>query len=100
MRSHHRLRQRDRKKPVPERVVAEDVRELGAHHRAEAEAEQRPRRVLARRAAAEVAVRPRAAARALRLRTIEHELRTRRAARVVAPVGEEIVAEPERDRWS
>src|SRR5664279_1349001 len=48
------LRQRDGKKPVAERVVAEDVRELAAHHGAKAVAEERPRRMLARGTAAEV----------------------------------------------
>ena len=47
----------DGQQPVLQRVVAEDVGELGADHGAEAVVEQRPRRVLARRAAAEVVAR-------------------------------------------
>ena len=50
-----RFAEDDREQAVLQRVVAEDVRDLGAEHRAQAEIEQRPRRVLAGGAAAEVA---------------------------------------------
>ena len=48
------LRQRDRQDAVLEAVVVEDVGEARRDHAADAEVEQRPGRVLARRAAAEV----------------------------------------------
>jgi hypothetical protein len=52
-----RWREGDRQEPVLQRVLTEDVGEGGRHHRAKAEIEQRPGRVLARAPAAEVASR-------------------------------------------
>ena len=82
----------DRQQAVLERVAPEDVGERGADHRAEAEAGERPRRVLARGAAAEVVARQQDL-RALGVGVF----RTKSgfgAVGVVAPVGEQRRAEP------
>ena len=47
----------DRQQTILQRVVAENIRDLGADHRPEAVIQQCPRRVLARGAAAEVPTR-------------------------------------------
>src|SRR6185312_11494370 len=68
-----RLRQNDRKNAVLEAVVVEDVGEARRNHALDAEVEQRPRRMLAARAAAEI----RAGDQDLRLlvrRLVEHEI--------------------------
>ena len=71
-----------------ERVVAENIGEVSADHGAEAETCQRPDRVFARAARAEV-MPCQLDLRALRLRLIQDEIRARRALRVIAPVVEE-----------
>src|SRR6478736_4297703 len=76
------LAQHYRQKAVLEAVVEENVGERRRDHAAEARVHQRPGRVLARGAAAEVLAREQDA-RALVLRPVQHELR------IVAPGGEQ-----------
>src|SRR5262245_6257614 len=76
------LAQHHRQEAVLEAVGEENVGEGRRDHAAEAVVHQRPRRVLARRAAAEVLAREQDV-RALVLRPVEHELR------VAAPGGEQ-----------
>ncbi|CDX62803.1 hypothetical protein MPL3365_80005 [Mesorhizobium plurifarium] len=83
----------DRQDAVLEAVVVEDVGERGRDHAADAEVEQRPGRVLAARAAAEIV----AGDQDLRLavgRLVEHEIRVLRTVLVVAHLGEQAGAEP------
>ena len=68
-----RLRQHDRQQAVLEAVVVEDVGVRRRDHRAEAVVGERPRRVLARAAAAEVAAREQDR-RALVARLVQHEV--------------------------
>src|SRR5688572_7380964 len=75
-----------RQQAVLEAVGEKDVAERRRDHAAEADVHQRPRRVLARRAAAEVLAREQDG-RALVARLVEHELR------VFAPLGEQALAE-------
>ena len=78
----------DRQQAVLERVAAEDVGDLGADHGVEAEVQQRPGRVLARGAAAEVAAGDEdRAARGLGLFSTKSGFGA--AVGVVAPVGEQ-----------
>src|SRR5690606_19194882 len=82
----------DGQQAVLQRIAAEDVGDLAADHRAQAEVEQRPRRVLARGAAAEVA----AGDQDLRvgvLLAVEREAGVRRSVRQAAPVVERVPAE-------
>src|SRR4030095_16698582 len=74
------------------RVVAEDVGDLGADDGAEAVVQQRPRRMLARGAAAKIAAGHQNGA-ACSLWSIEREVGLRRAVRVVAPVCESLSAQ-------
>jgi hypothetical protein len=74
--------------PVLQRIVAEDIGEGGANHGAEAMIQQRPGRVLARRAAAKVATHDQDLRAAIG-RLVEHEARIGRALRGVAPAGKE-----------
>src|SRR5688572_9075948 len=78
----------DRQQAVLETVAPEDVGDLGTDHRAESPVVKRPRGVLTRGTAAEVATGHQDPA-ALRLRLIEHEVGARVTRRVVAPVGEQ-----------
>src|SRR5262245_5928949 len=83
-----RLRQRDGKDAVLEAVVVEDVGEGRRDQATNAEIEQRPRRVLARGAAAEIL----AGYENLRFRVgllVEDEFRQRRARLVIAQFGEQ-----------
>ena len=83
----------DRQDAVLEAVVVEDVGERGGDHAADAEVEQRPGRVLARGAAAEVLARHQD----LRLavgRLVEHEVGLLLALLVVAQLVEQVLAEP------
>src|SRR6185503_5745043 len=80
------FRQRDRQEAVLQRVVLEDLAERGRDHGAEAVIAQRPRRVLARGADAEVPAREQDL-RALVARLVQDELR------ILAPRGEAGVAE-------
>ena len=50
-------RNHDRQQRILQRILLEDIRERSADHGAEAELGQRPRRVLARTAAAEIVAR-------------------------------------------
>ena len=77
---------------VLEAVGAEDVGELGADDGLEAEILQRPRRVFARGAAADVAAGDEDRARPA-LRAVQREVGLRIAGGVVAPVGEQVFAE-------
>ena len=82
----------DRQDAVLEAVVVEDVGEAGRDDAADAEIEQRPGRVLAARAAAEIV----AGDQDLRLavgRLVEDEIRVLRAVVVVAHLGEQALAE-------
>ena len=82
----------DRQDAVLEAVVVEDVGEAGRDDAADAEIEQRPGRMLAARAAAEIV----AGDEDLRLavgRLVEHEIRVLRAVVVVAHLGEKPGAE-------
>src|SRR5690606_21881387 len=76
--------QHDRQQAVLEAVVVEDVGEAGRDDRAEAILVQRPRRVLARGAAAEVLARQQHAG-ALVAREVEHEVRVDRPRAAVLP---------------
>ena len=76
-----------RQEAVLERVAAEDVGEGQTDHGLEAEALERPHRVLPRGAAPEVAS-GHQHARALRLGFVERELGTGPALGVVAAIGE------------
>src|SRR6266581_638533 len=82
-----------RQQTVLQAVVPEDRGERRADHGAEAEIVERPRSVLARRAAAEVVPRHQNLRRG-GLRPVEHEVRARRAVLRVAPVGEQMPAQP------
>ena len=73
----HRARQADGQDAVLEAVVVEDVGEVGRDHAAYAEIQQRPGRVLTRRAAAEILMRDQDFRVAVRL-LVEHELRRAR----------------------
>src|SRR6266545_2470113 len=92
LRDRRRL-QHDRYEPVLERVVAEDVGDARRDHGPEAVVHERPGGVLARGAATEVVARDEDLA-ALRLGAVQDEVGARLPLRVVAPVGEEAVAEP------
>lgn len=85
-------RHHDREQAVVERVVAEDVGDLAGDHRGDAVVEQRPRCVLARGTAAEVAPgdEDRAAA---RLALVEREGGVVAAIGEVAPVVEAVTAQ-------
>ncbi len=78
---------------ILQRVVAEDIGELGADHGLEAVVRQRPRRMLTRRAAAEVVAGDQNRA-ALGFGPVQREVGTRVALLVVAPLGEEVLAKP------
>ena len=73
-------RKHDRQEPVLEAVVEEDVAERRRDHRAEAVVHQRPRRMLARGAAAEVLAREQDR-RAPVARLVQHEVGVERALR-------------------
>ena len=90
--AHVVLGQGHRQQPAAERVAAEDVGERRRDHRADAVVLERPHRVLARRAAAEVAPGHQHRAAAVRV-LVEHEVRALGAAVVVAPGVEEERAE-------
>ena len=79
----------DRQQPVLERIVAEDVGDLGADHGAKAKIEQRPGRVLARRAAAEITAGDQYRA-AGGLRAIQRKLGLDRAIGTEAPVRKQL----------
>ena len=83
---------------VLQAVGAEDVGELGADDGLEAEILQRPGRVFARRAAADVAAGDQDGG-ALRFGLVEREIRLRIAGGVVAPVGEQVLAEAGLATW-
>src|SRR5690606_14923616 len=89
---HHRLLQHDGQQAVLQRVAAEDVGDLAADDRAQAQVEQRPRRVLARGTAAEVAAGDQDL-RALVSRAVERKVRVRRTIRQCAPVVERVPAQ-------
>src|SRR6185436_19227043 len=82
----------DGQQAVLQRVAAKDVGDRSAHDGANPEVEQRPRRVLARRAAAEV-VAADEHARAAILGLVQNEVRKLAAVLSVAPVVEQILAE-------
>ena len=82
----------DRQQAVLQRVVAEDVGEAGADDGADAPGHERPRGVLARRAAAEVVARQEDGP-ARHRRPVQDELGIRRPIGKVAPVVEELVAQ-------
>jgi hypothetical protein len=87
------LRERDRQDAVLEAVVVEDVGEGRRDDAAEAEIEQRPWRVLAGGAAAEIL--PCDQDRRLGVRLpVQHEVGQRRALLVIAKLGEQALAEP------
>src|SRR5215469_7058060 len=86
------LAQYHREQAVFERVATEDVGDLARQHGAESVVGQRPRRVLARRAAAEVAARDKNLA-AARLRVVQREIGIRTAVGAIAPVVEQRLAE-------
>jgi len=77
-----------REQTVLERVTRENVGNGRADDGAEAVIQQRPRRVFARRAAAEIVARDQYG-RAGRRRLIQDEFRIRRPIRQIAPVGEQ-----------
>jgi hypothetical protein len=77
---------------ILERIVAEDVGDLGADHRAKAIVQQRPGCVLARGTAAEIAAADKDVA-ACGVRLIECEVRAWYARGIVAPVIEEMRAQ-------
>ena len=87
------LVQHHRQQAVLQRVAAEDVGDLAADHRAQAEVEQGPRRMLARGAAAEVAARDEDL-RAVVVRAVEREPRVRRAVGQLPPVVERVRSSP------
>src|SRR6185437_6746249 len=82
----------DREQAVFQRVVAEDVRDLAAQNRVDAVVQQRPRRVLARGTAAEVAPRHHDGA-ALRFRPVQREGGVVAAVGQIAPVVEAQLAQ-------
>jgi len=81
-----------RQEAVLQGIAAEDVGDLRADDGAKAIIEERPGRMLARGAAAEVAARDEDAAIAGG-GAVEDEVLLRRAFRVIAPVGEEVLAQ-------
>src|SRR5262245_18387035 len=81
----------DRQDAVLEAVVVEDVAELGRDHAADAEVEQRPGRVLAARAAAEILGVDQDPGLAIR-RLVEHEVRLLAAVVAIAQLGEQDLA--------
>src|SRR5512133_65595 len=90
---HRRGLEHDREEAVLEGVVPEDVGDARRDHGLEAVVDERPRRVLAGGAAAEVVARHEHRAALGRLR-VEDEVRPRLPGGVVAPVGEEPLPEP------
>ena len=84
---------RHRQQAVLQAVVPEDGSERRADHSPEAEIGQGPRRVLARRPAAEVVPRHQDAG-GRRFRAVQHEIGAGRAVLRVAPVGEQVPPEP------
>ena len=90
----------DRQQAVLERVVPEDVGERGADHGPEAEAGERPGRVLARGAAAEVVAGEQDLRRPARAGCVERRNPARGApSGVVAPVGEQAARPGRSCRW-
>ena len=93
----YRARQADRQNAVLETVIEEDIGKIRRDHATDAEIQQRPGRVLARRSAAEILMRDQDLGLPIRL-LIEHELRPLRPS-VVAQRIEQVDAEPSaRDR--
>ena len=84
-------RQLDRQDAVLEAVVVEDVGEARRDHAADAEIQQRPGRMFARRAAAEILVRDQDLGVPVRLR-VQHEVRPLGALTVVAQRVEQVDA--------
>ena len=83
----------DRQHAVLEAVVVEDVAELGRDHAADAVVHQRPGRVLARGAAAEIVVGDHDLGLAIG-RLVEHEVRVLAAVVLVAHLGEQALGQP------
>jgi hypothetical protein len=86
------VRDHHRQESVLERIAAEDIGERCGDHGPEAVVDERPRGVLARRPASEVASRDENL-RAARFRLVQDEVESRCARRVHAPIGEEMRAE-------
>src|SRR5262249_18837646 len=82
----------DRQQSVLEAVVPEDVCKRRADHRAKAEPQQRPGRMLARAAAAKIVSRYQNAG-PVRARLVQNKLRLRIPARVIAPVAKQALAQ-------
>ena len=83
----------DRQHAVLETVVVENVAERGRDHAADAEIHQRPGRVLAARAAAEIVAGDQDLGLAIG-RLVEHEIRVLAAVVLVAHLGKQALAEP------
>src|SRR5450631_1656922 len=83
----------NRQQSVFQRIAAKDVGNLGADDGAKSVVQERPGRMLARGAAAEVAARYQHAAVARR-RGVQHEVRIRHTVRPIAPIGEQLLAQP------
>ena len=81
----HRLGQFDQQQAIVAGVVAKDVGERRRQDDAESELSQRPRRVLARRAATEILARNQNG-RLAKVLVVEHEVFAVAAVRMVAPV--------------
>ncbi len=87
------VRHHDRQQRILQRVAFEDVGERGADHGAEAELRERPRRVLARTAAAEVIAGEQDLRRPVPRGVFRMKSGFRIALRVIAPVAEELLVE-------
>src|ERR1700722_771073 len=85
-------RNHNREQRILERVLAENIREGSAQHRAESELRERPRGVFPRAAAAEVIARQQDL-RALYAGLIEDEIGLRIALRIVAPIVKQLLIE-------
>ncbi len=83
----------DRQHAVLEAVVVENIAERGRDHAADAEIHQRPGRVLARRAAAEIVAGDQDLGFAIG-RLVEHEVGVLAAVVLVAHLGEQALAQP------
>src|SRR5690242_12337032 len=82
----------DRQQAVLEGVIAKNLGDLATDHGAKTKIQQRPRRMLARGTAAEVAARNQYRTTA-RFRLIQNEIGFDVALRVVAPIGKRVLAQ-------